>query len=132
MAAYNYTLNIQIQTPGGLLTVPLTATGDNNLEANLTIGAAAAAAETDLVIIEANMQALVLYQATGAAMTVAFYSGTGGAGGNTSRASIVLASGDPFIWVVNNGANPLSGNVGQVLVTSTPGGLLYLKVLQQT
>lgn len=120
-----HTLTIQYQSPTGTVSNTLSASGDANLELNLTIAALASSAETDLSISESALQSFFLLAS--AAMTVAFKTGTGGSG--TTVASFTLLAGVAQFWVVNNGANPFTGNAGQMLVTSTAGGSLQVRAL---
>ena len=120
-----HTLTLQYQSPTGTVSNTLSASGDANLELNLTIAALASSAETDLSISESALQSFFLLAS--AAMTVAFKTGTGGSG--TTVASFTLLAGVAQFWVVNNGANPFTGNAGQMLVTSTAGGSLQVRAL---
>ena len=120
-----HTLTIQYQSPTGTVSNTLSASGDANLELNLTIAALASSAETDLSISESALQSFFLLAS--AAMTVAFKTGTGGSG--TTVASFTLLAGVAQFWVINNGANPFTGNAGQMLVTSTAGGSLQVRAL---
>lgn len=118
-------LAINYQSPSGTVSNVLTATGDANIELNLTIAPAASSAETDVAIVSTNLQAF--YICATAAMTVVCKSGTGGSG--TTEATFTLVANVPQFWVTGNGSNPFGGNVGQLLVTSTPGGTLNVRAL---
>jgi len=121
----NHTLNITYGSPSGNLVSTLSATGDTNIELNLTIAPSASAAETDISITSANLQAFYI-EAT-AAMTIVCKSGTGGSG--TIEATFTLLANIPQFWFTGNGVNPFGGNVGQLLVTSTAGGTLNIRAL---
>lgn len=122
-----YQLNISIVSPTGALPSQLSATGNTNVEENLTIAASASNAETDITIVASTLQAFYLFAS--AAMTCVFKSGTGGSG--TTEATFTLLANVPQFWFIGNGANPFGGNAGQMLVTSTAGGTLNLRALSQ-
>jgi hypothetical protein len=125
--AITYTLTATNQSPTGALANNQTATGDTNLELDLTIAPSASSAETDLTIIYTTLQAF--YIVATAAMTCVFKSGTGGSG--TTGATFTLVANVPQFWYYGNGTNPFTGSAGQVLVTSTPGGTLHIRALSQ-
>jgi hypothetical protein len=120
-----HTLQVVCTSPSGQVPATLTATGNSNVEENLTIGAAANNEEHDVTLLSASLQSLFLLAS--AAMTVVCKAGTGGSG--TTEATFTLVAGVPQFWVAGNGANPLGGNVGQLLVTSTAGGSLQVRAL---
>jgi hypothetical protein len=122
-----YTLAASLSSPTGVLVNSLTASGDTDVELNLTIAPAAVSAETDITIIEATLQSF--YIVASAAMTVVCKAGTGGSG--TTYATFTLTAGVPVFWFTGNGTNPFTGNVGQFLVTSTAGGTLNIRALSQ-
>lgn len=123
-----YTLTQVINTPVGPFSTVLTASGDSTTELSLVIAANASSAETDITIVNTTLQAFYI-EAT-AAMTAVFKSGIGGSG--TTEATFTLLAGVPQTWFTGNGSNPFSGQAGQVLVTSTPGGTLTIRALHQS
>lgn len=127
MASFTYTLTPAIVTPGGSLGAQLTATGDTDVELDLTIAASASNAETDIAIVPSTLQAF--YILATAAMTCVFKTGTGGSG--TTEATFTLVANVPQFWFLGNGTNPFSAETGQMLVTSTPGGTLHVRALSQ-
>ena len=123
-----HTLVVTYTSPTGPQAQTYTATGDINLEEDLTIAPLASAAETDMTVLYSSLQSFWI-MAT-AAMTAVFKSGTGGTG--TTEATFTLTANVPQFYIVNAGiSNPFSGNAGQVLVTSTPGGTLHIRGLMQ-
>jgi hypothetical protein len=127
-AQITHSLTISYASSTGQLTAQQIGTGDNTLEVNLTIAASASAAETDMVVVESTLQAFCIIAS--AAMTVVFKTGTGGSG--TTVATFTLVANVPQTWVTGYGTNPFSGNAGQALVTSTPGGILNIRALMQS
>jgi hypothetical protein len=120
-----HTLQIVYNSPTGQIVATLTGSGNSNVEENLVIAPNAAAAETDMTILYATLQSFCIQ--ADAAMTVVFKAGTGGSG--TTAATFTLVAGVPQFWTYGNGTNPFTGNAGQMLVTSTPGGNLKVRAV---
>jgi hypothetical protein len=127
-----HTLGVSLQSPSGQISANYTATGDSNLELNLTIAPAASKAETDMVLVATSGSSGVqsIFLLATAAMVVHGNSVAGGWLTGNDKNVITLAANTPYEWITGQGTSPITASWAAIYVDSTPGGTLQIRVLQ--
>ena len=119
-------------SPTGPIAETFNASGDSNLELNLTIAPSASEAETDMAVVATSGSAGVqsLFFLASAAMTVHCNSVAGGYVSGNNVLTLTLAAGVPYFWITGNGTSPVTSSFAAIYVVSTPGGTLQIRILQ--
>lgn len=127
-----HTLGLSYSSPTGTLSNTFTATGDSNLELNLTIAPSSTHAETDFTLVATSGASGVqsLYMVASAAMTVYGNSVAGGYNAGDNQNTITLVANVPYFWITGDGTSPIAANWAAIYVTSTAGGSLQIRALQ--
>ena len=133
MSTFSHTLSVTYTSPSGQLVSTFTGTGDASIEENYTVAPSSTHAEYDVAVIatsgSSGCQGIFLLAS--AAMTVYGNSVAGGYVSGNNQNTISLAANQPYFWIAGDGTSPIAANWECIYVTSTAGGTLNIRALQQ-